>query len=114
MPTLLPPLPVKLAFNPTTIKAPIFQTLWDDALARAIWLLWKPRHLTSDNFNTACLAFADGLRRHPQPWTVETMKQVNFWCEEFPRADLERWGPEALPFLHAPETVTWRNVNAPD
>lgn len=68
------PYPVaRLSFDPTAIEDPTLQRVWDDPLARTIWIGVKYRHLTSQHFPEECLEAAKRIRRL-KPTDVTSLK----------------------------------------
>lgn len=102
MPLLIPPT-ITLAFDPDTITDEEMCEVITDDLAWAIWLLWRPCHITSQYFNRTCIANANRIReRNPQG--------MNEWRDcirgiDFPHEDVDEWISQAYPFLIGIEPI---------
>lgn len=69
------PYPIaRLRFDPTHIDG-LLGRVWQDPLARTIWIAVKAGHLTEQHFDNECLAAARAIRR-TRPTTVEELKEV--------------------------------------
>ncbi|MBI4134823.1 MAG: hypothetical protein HY471_01800 [Candidatus Sungbacteria bacterium] len=65
----------RLAFNPAEIEDPVFRQMWDDALARTLWLGISWQHLVGEGLPRECLAVARILRATP-PADSEHLKTL--------------------------------------
>jgi hypothetical protein len=64
-PVSLPREPLVLSFDPTIPSRDgdgLIQKVFEDEIARQVWLLVKPGHLTNEHFPRTCIAVADAIR----------------------------------------------------
>lgn len=87
----------RLTFDPTRIEDPTLQRVWQDPLARTIWLAVKYMHLTDQYFTRECLTAARAIRRycpedahqlrlameHSMPSNARGISEP-FWSQFFP------------------------------
>lgn len=91
--SLIPKIAV-LAFDPLAIEDRKLRKVWKDPIARTLWLAWKWRHLTDQNFNDQCLKAAAYLTALP----VRTLGDLSKALGRFP-AGGERFIEELLPYV---------------
>jgi hypothetical protein len=96
----LVPASVTLAFDPASITESTLRHVFDDRLARTIWMAFKWRHLVNQHLEAECLAIA--ARLHEKP--VTTWEELRLACRvEGPRnfcgGVMDQFYQELLPRL---------------
>jgi len=97
---------IVLDFDPEKTDNPTIRAIFQDSIARNIWLGVKQGHIVNQYFNDGCLDIANWGRHHKEPITVSQLNSFLLhndmigWAEDdFPA--------ELLPFVLGERTIKW-------
>lgn len=112
-------IPVKITFDPAKSDAEGMQEVFYDKDAWRLFLLWRPRHIVSEDFNKELLGFSEaykGLR----PLDEETFRKCLSFAADYAGVpssvsnfignDIENFAMFAWPFFRDEVDVEWRLV----
>ena len=89
----------RLAFDPTRIEDPTLQRVWQDPLARTIWLAVCYRHLVNQYFARECLEAAKVIRQR-QPTDIHQLElAMEKGMPEHARGIREPFWSQFLPYV---------------
>lgn len=88
---------VTLLFDP--YKNEDLKVLFEDDIARTLWLLWRPGHIVGDDFTDLCMSVARRIREN-QPKTVDKFRGCfptshHYWMPN----DVQGFCETALPWF---------------
>ncbi len=89
---------VTFTFDPFNSDNTPIKAVFEDELARTIWIAIKRNHIVDQHFNKRCLIIAKMIRKHPHI----TGKQLNHclcWDYNVIGCKEETVGDEILPFI---------------
>ncbi len=98
------PKKVTLSFDPAKSDNPTLRAVFEDPLARIIWIAIKRNHLTSQFFNQSCLTLAKELRK--KKYQKIDGKQLNtllYWQGTIGSAEQDV-GDKILPYIKGEKT----------
>ena len=96
--------PLKLTFDPKELDT-LVKNVYEDDIARTLWLAIKPKHLCGPDFPQHCLNTAAYIREQGTPDSAEGLHKVlhgHFGYPPFDMALVE----QLLPYLHG-ETLEY-------
>lgn len=70
------PNPMSLGFDPDSLDGEL-REIFNDAIARTIWMGVRCGHLAGPNFDTQCLTAAERFRRNPPSNSEELMAIID-------------------------------------
>lgn len=105
---------VKLGFNPATqTEDDNLRKVFEDDIARILWLAWKPGHIVNQHFAAQVLARAQRIRAMP-PKTPDDLFALLYTFtgadSNFPRHDCRNFADVALPYLTGEKKITFEIV----
>ena len=83
------PSQIKLQFDPTNVGDPLVRKVFEDDIARLLWMGIRPSHLVGPNFNQKCLNVAEYIREEGIPNSLESFQDVirSFIGEEYSKIE---------------------------
>jgi len=114
---MLPKFPIRVAPGFPGESVPEQVALWNSEIGRAFVLLWRPCHLVNQDFWSEALHVVKTLERE-RPQTLEEFKRIfgvpELRFSNFTSGDVERFLPEALPYLLGEKEVPYEMLEASD
>jgi len=105
---------IKITFDPSHTTGHL-RNVFDDDVARTLWLLWKRGHLTNDDFSEECVVVADRIRES-KPETAEELARcfptLDPRGSNFTAGDVERFTAKYLGFFTGDDSVEYEVVSS--
>lgn len=97
---------ITLGFDPIAK----FGAMWQDDVARTLWLLWRPLHLVPEGFEAYCGQIAHKIRTTKPTTAVQLIRCFPIVSDTWPCGDVERFAVGALPYFTGEKSIEWEYV----
>jgi len=97
---------VTLTFDPARSDNPLIRAVFEDDIARNLWLGVKQSHLTNQYFNEGCLRIAAWIKKQKTPLTESALTGF-LWNYDMIGTAENDFAKKLLPFATGEKAITY-------